>query len=221
MSSHVEEVCHHNAGAFVTSWESRYFSEGRDNLDGDSLWVNHIEYQWQTFAAGLWYGTSPDQSYDELQLSLAWHRKFGNIESYMGYTHVRLPSEDEHDHEVGAGIAYTGLPYDIEVALDAYHSFEADGFFAELSASREWNLTGALTTSLTAILGCNQGYVADGHDGANHVAASWGISHALSESLTIGGHATYSWAIDRDAGAAGDATLKDLFHVGIGLEWSF
>ena len=39
-------------------WESRYFSEGRDALDGDSLFVGTIETGWRHFAGGIWYGRS-------------------------------------------------------------------------------------------------------------------------------------------------------------------
>jgi len=75
--------------------------------------------------------------------------------------------------------------------------------------------------SLSALFGANQGYVADGHDGANHVAAQLGLSYALTESLTLRGHATYSWGIHRDVSFAGDDALKDFFHAGLGVEWAF
>ena len=216
-----QEDCHHSV-AVATGWESRYFSEGRDALDGDALWMTSIDYMWESLSFGVWYGSSPEQSYDELQLGVAWHQSLSDdLDFYAGYTRYELPSDDEEDNEVGIGFAYTGLPQDIELALDAYHSFEADGFFVELSASREWELSDKLTASFTGIFGVNQGYVADGHDGANHIAASVGLSYALTESLTIGAHGTYSWGIDRKAGAADDASLKDFFHAGVGVEWSF
>lgn len=47
-------------------WESRYFSEGRDYLDGDSLLVGSFELGWNHLSGGVWYGYSPDQRYGEL-----------------------------------------------------------------------------------------------------------------------------------------------------------
>lgn len=201
--------------------DSRYHSEGRDALDGDSLWRSSLEWSQEWMSLGVWYGNSPDQSYDELQLSAALRQSFGAFDTYVGYTHYRFPSDGAHDHELGLGFALTELALDLELALDAYHSFEADGFFLEMAASREWQLAGNWVTDLSIIFGMNQGYVADGHDGANHVAASWGLSYALTESLSVGGHATYSWAINRKTGAPDDVSLKDFFHAGMGLEWSF
>ncbi len=220
ISPHFEE-CHHSVSV-ATGWESRYFSEGRDALDGDALWVSSIDYSWESFSAGVWYGSSPDVSYDELQLGVAWHHSFSDdLEGYVSYTHYELPSDDEDDDEIGFGFAYTGCPLDIEFALDAYHSFEAEGFFVEATASREWELTEKLSANTALIFGINQGYVADGHDGANHIAASVGLSYALTESLSISVHGTYSRGIDKDSAAPDDDLLKDFVHTGVGLEWSF
>ena len=208
---------------YSASWESRYYLEGRDVLDGDSIVSQTLELQWQSLALAVWYGNSTEQHYDELHTALILHHEFGSdIEGYLGYNHVRFPHGDgHHDHEIHTGLSCAGLPCDLEVALDAYHSFEADGFFAELSANREWELSEKLSTSLTAMFGVNQGYVADGHDGANHLGLSWGLSYTLSESLAIVGHTTYNWGIDRKAGAPDDDLLKDFFHAGIGLELEF
>ena len=87
-----------------TGFESRYFSEGRDALDGDSIWASSFEFGLDHFAAGLWYGNSPNQSYDELQLSLALIQTFGDFEANIGYTHYIFPFDGSHDDEIGTGI---------------------------------------------------------------------------------------------------------------------
>lgn len=202
-------------------WESRYFSEGRDNLDGDSLFVGSLEAGWHHFSGGIWYGRSPDQRYDELQLALAVTESFGDFELYGSYTHLRFPFDDTHDNELGAGLAWSGLPLGVELAADLYHSFDAGGYFAEISASREFEITDRLSLNLTCPFGINQGYVADGHDGANHVALRLGLEYALNGSVSVIAHATQSWALDRNAASPGDATLTDFFHGGIGLQWTF
>lgn len=207
--------------ALRTGWDSRYHTEGRDALDGDSLWRTSLEWSQGPAGFGLWYGNSPDQSYDELQLSAALRQSYGDLQAYVGYTHYRFPFEGADDHELGAGLAYAGCPIGIEYALDVYHSFEADGFFAEATASREWQLDDKWSASFSAVFGMNQGYVADGHDGANHLAASIGLSRALSESLSLNIHATYNWGIDRKVTAPDDAFLRDFFHAGVGLQWNF
>ncbi|MFN7342080.1 MAG: hypothetical protein ACK5TA_01970, partial [bacterium] len=147
-----------------TGLESRYFSEGRDALDGASIWANSFEFGLAHFAAGLWYGNSPNQSYDELQLSLALIQTFGDFEANIGYTHYIFPFDGSHDNEIGTGITWTGLPAEIEITADIYHSFDADGYFAELSTSREFEITAPFSVTFSSVLGINQGYVSDGHD---------------------------------------------------------
>lgn len=175
-----------------TGLESRYFSEGRDALDGDSLWASSFEFGLEHFAAGLWYGNSPEQSYDELQLSIAVTQNFGDIETYLGYTHYIFPFDGSHDDEIGTGITWSGLPADIDLSADICHSFDANGYFVELSASREIEITKKFTITPAAIFGINQGYVSDGHDGANHIAVQISGSYSLTETISLIGHTTYS-----------------------------
>ena len=202
-------------------WESRYFLEGRDSLEGDSLFTGSFEMGWECLAGGVWYGYSPDRSYDELQLALAVTRTMGDFEFHGGFTHLRFPSDGTHDNEIGAGAVWSGLPMDVEISAELYYSFDADGCFAEISAGREFQIGDSLTLDLSAPFGINQGYVTDGHDGANHIAFRLGLEYALSGSVSITAHSTYSWALGRDGTLAGDAQLIDFFHAGMGLRWRF
>ena len=204
-----------------TGWDSRYFSEGRDNLNGDSLWAGSIEIGWKGLAGGAWYGRSPDQDYDELQLSLAFTGHAGDLAFHAGYTHLRFPLDGAHDHEIGAGIEWTGLPLQLALTADAYYSFDAGGCFTEMSVTREFEITDRLSLDLSSVFGLNSGYVSDGHDGANHLALRLAARHAITDSVSVVAHTAYSWALGKDADAPGDDTLVDFFHGGIGLEWTF
>ena len=134
--SHDEIQGHLHAG-----WESHYFSEGRDNLDGGSLWITSIEAAWNHLDVGIWFAESPDVTYNELQFSVALTLSWDSLDAYLAYTHLRFPHDDSHDNEVGAGLSWSGLPLDLSLAADVYHSFEADGTFAELSLNWETELT--------------------------------------------------------------------------------
>lgn len=202
-------------------WESRYFTEGRDALDGDSLFAGSFEMGWRHVAGGVWYGYSPDQRYDELQLTLALTHSIGDFSFYGGYTHLRFPFDDAHDNEVGAGVGWSGLPMGLELAADAYYSFDATGLFAEMSVAREIPISERFSASLSGVFGINQGYVSDGHDGANHFALRLGLDYAVSDSVSITVHTAYSWGLGRDRSFPGDDLLTDFLHGGIGLEWSF
>lgn len=86
-----------------------------------------------------------------------------------------------------------------------------------MALSREVELTEQLSLGVDGIFGMNQGYVSDGHDGANHFALRVGLEYALTDSWPLAAHSVYSWALDRNDSAPGDDTLRDFFHGGLGL----
>ncbi|MGJ8697571.1 MAG: hypothetical protein ACSHYF_14735 [Verrucomicrobiaceae bacterium] len=202
-------------------WESRYLSEGRDSLGGDSLFTSSIELGSEYVAGGIWYGFSPDQGYDELQLSLTLARSIGDVDFYGGYTHLRFPFDGTFDNEIGAGVSWSGLHLEVELAADFYYSFDADGYFAELTASREFSLSDRLAINVSIPIGMNQNYVSDGHDGFNNLAVRLGAEYALTDSVSLTVHGVYNWALGREATLAGDDLLIDFFHGGVGMRWAF
>lgn len=204
------------------NYESRYASEGRDALDGDGLVSGTFEAGWNALSAGVWYGKSPEQSYDELQLSTALGWEWKDLEGYVAYTHLRFPQDGGHDHEVGTGASWSGLPGEVELGVDAYYSFDAEGTFIATSLSREFALSDDFQLTPAVVFGLNQGYVSDGHDGANHLELRFAGAYSLTDAITLTAHLSYNFALDRDAARySGDELLRDFFHVGIGLAYDF
>jgi hypothetical protein len=216
MHAHGTFEAHAHAG-----WESRYFSEGRDALDGKSLWTGTLELGYDHFSGGVWYGSSSDQNYDEWQYSLALTQESEGYEFYLGYTYLGFHKDNDSDSEWSAGISYGELPFALEASLDASYSMDAEGTFFEWSTGRKFNPNETLQLSLSGILGWNEGYVSDGHDGLNFFALRTGAKADLSEKLSLVAHGAQSFAVDRDPTLSGDQLLKDFFHFGLGLEWSF
>ncbi len=213
---------HETVGVHIqTGWESRYSLEGRDSLDGDSLLATSIELDWNRFSGGIWYGQSPNQHYDELRMSLGLNETVDDFEFYASYTHLQFLSSDLHDNEVGMGGSWSGLPLELVIALDTYYSFDADGSFWQVALNRTFEISDRLTVAGSGMFGVNQGYVADGHDGANNLALRIGTEYIITPLLTLTAHATYSWAVDSDSNLAGDEQLVDFFHGGASLQWSF
>jgi hypothetical protein len=204
-----------------TGWESRYFSEGRDALDGNSLWTGTVELGYDHFSGGVWYGRSSNHKYDEWKYSLALTQESDAFEFYLGYTYLDFSKDHDSDSEWSAGISYAELPFALETSLDGSYSTDAEGTFFEWATGREFNLSETLQLSLSGILGWNEGYVSDGHDGLNFFALRTGAKVNLSEKFSIVAHGTQSLAVDRDPVLSGDELLKDFFHLGLGLEWSF
>ena len=54
-------------------WESKYVLEGRDSLDGGSLWSSGVETGYEHLFGGVWYGRSSKNDFriKEPQLIIA------------------------------------------------------------------------------------------------------------------------------------------------------
>ena len=55
------------AGAATLGYDSRYASEGRDNLDGDGLIHGAAELSYNDLLGGAWFAESPNGPYNEFQ----------------------------------------------------------------------------------------------------------------------------------------------------------
>ena len=202
-------------------WSSHYFSEGRDALNGRSLWSGSLEAGYDHFSLGVWYGQDSDQSYREWKYSLAVSQSFSMVDAYAGFTYVSLPSEGGSDREWSMGLSSDSLPWGMESAFEGYYSAEVKGSFFAWSNRKAIQPAEDLEISIAGVFGWNEGYVEDGHKGLNHFALRLGSHHALKSGFSLVGHLVQSWAIDRDSRYGGDQNLKDLFDFGIGLEYEF
>ena len=206
------------AASVAVAWDSRYVSEGRDNLAGDSLAGTTVDASVGGLSFGAWFAASPDTDYREFNLGATYTVGWRDLEAYASFTHLRFLSDEEDDNEVGAGLAYTGLPAGLAIGLDAYHSFEAEGTFLEAWLGGEYEPCGWLMIAPAAVLGWNSGYIAEGHDGANHFSLSMEASVPLKEGLDLAAMVAYTWAIDADPGRyPDDEALEDFLHAGIAL----
>jgi hypothetical protein len=200
------------------AWDSRYVSEGRDNLDGDGLAGATVELGWRGLTLGSWYASSPDNGYDELNLCASYAVEFGALEAALGYTYLDFPADDADDHEVGLGLALADLPGGFELGLDSYYSFEADGAFFEAAAARPVELGRLLSLTPSAVLGANAGYMAAGHDGLNNAALLLEASLPLKPGVSLTAYIGHNWAINSDSEKyADDESLKDFGFGGLAL----
>jgi len=131
LQSHKNIETHTHVG-----WESRYALEGRDSLDGGSLWSNSVEASYDHFFGGLWYGRSSSNDFRELHLGVGVIQRTENMEYYISYTHLLFPVEEISDSEWGAGFSYDALPFGLASGLDLVYSVDAKGSFFEWTTSK-------------------------------------------------------------------------------------
>ncbi|BCX49691.1 hypothetical protein HAHE_35990 [Haloferula helveola] len=222
---HHEHPMPENSGpsfSVTLGYDSRYASEGRDSLDGDGLLTSAFEATWNDFLFGVWYGESPSNAYNELQLGLEYGIEIGPLEVHASYTHLRFPHDGELDHELSAGVFIDSIPGGFQLGLDGTYSFDANGTFYELSLTRPFEPIECLTFEPGVVFGANDGYVADGHHGANHIALSLAALISITDNIELSTYASYNFALDSNPIIHGDdALLKDFFYAGAGITLSF
>ena len=205
-------------------WESRYVSEGRDNLGGDGLGSVFSDISMGNFTFAPWLAYGHESEYTECDLNFIYgHKLTAQLEIYGGYTHLqtRRDSRNSKDNEMFADLVY--MPTELfDVSVNCYHSFEASGSFWEFALQREQMLNDQTVLTLRSILGVNEGYVPNGHNGLNHVQLRLNLALYPVPCIEIMPYVAYNFAIDSEPERfAGDTTLHDFMWGGIGIAYHF
>ena len=205
-------------------WESRYVSEGRDNLAGNGLTSVFSDISLGNFTFAPWMAYGYDSEYTELNLNFIYgHKLTDQLDIYGGYTHLQDRLEDEHtkDNEIFADLVYMPTaPFD--VLVNYYYSFDARGSFWEFALKREEILNEQTVLTLSSIVGFNEGYVPNGHNGLNHVQLRLNLALYPVPCIEIMPYVAYNFAIDSEPERfADDITLHDFMWGGIGIAYHF
>jgi hypothetical protein len=207
----------------LTAWDSHYASEGRDNLEGAPIGSILLELEKGDWLLGSWLAASGDADYEERNFFIERGFEWKGIEGYFGYKFLQFPGQDnEDDNEFGAGLSGPELPLGLVPAVNWYCSVDARGSYLEGGLSREVTLTDALSLEPSLMIGRNDGYISDGHNGLDHVRFALVAHYRVNDRVGLYTHIGRSFALDSTPAAfAGDALLKDIFHGGIGIAVTF
>jgi hypothetical protein len=198
-------------------WESKYVTEGRDNLEEGGIFSWEAAGEVSGFAAGAWFGLGDSEDYRELNLFIEYAHEFGDIETYVGYTRLEFYPDHESDNELSAGLAYHGFPYLIP-GVDYVYSTEAKGSFVEVSLRSELGFfEDRLMVSPYILEGFDFGYASEEYDGPNNLQIGARVTYHLAEWCEVFGFGAHSWAhgdVEREG-------LGDLSWGGAGVSVSF
>ncbi|MFW2373363.1 MAG: hypothetical protein ACN4GM_09615 [Gammaproteobacteria bacterium] len=205
-------------------WESRYVSEGRDNLSGKGLVSLSTEFTMGEFSVIPWIADSPSADYSEFNLNVVYGTKLSeNLDMHIEYNHIRARDADVRasDNEISLDLSSDQLKQ-FYIAASIYHSFDADGSFMELGIFQGHRINKSIHISVLAKLGVNSGYVTDGHDGLNHFQMRANMAYHPLEKMEVYAYVGYNRAIDRDVSRyVGDELLGNFFWSGVGITYRF
>lgn len=186
-----EEVAGTSAGI---TWESKYVSEGRDNLEDGGLFSSETSFEINGFGFGAWYAIGDSVNYQELNLSIEYQFEMAEFETSIGYTRLEFLKDDENDNEFSAGVAYTALPWIIPT-LSYIYSTEAQGAFIEVSVRSDIPvLKERITLSPYILEGFDFGYATEEYDGPNNLQLGIETAVSATDQIHITGYFTHSLA---------------------------
>ena len=226
--SHINNIIAHSEIAkteFVVDlgWDSKYVSEGRNNLDNGGLyWATAaIQKEGVTVYATLERGDT--ETYINWNLGLEYRVAISdNIEASLGYQYLREFGDiDRSDNELFASLSYSAVEWLIPSITYTY-STEAAGYFVEASLHSCWPITEQLTLTPYITQAFDFQYATEAHDGANHFQFGVEAEYQLPGELVLSGHISHIIAQeDIKLEHSGDSADLNQTYMGLHLTWSF
>ncbi len=192
--------------------DSRYVSEGRDNLDDGGIASIAIDMDrpsplpfMDEWYFSSWYVESIATPYTELNLSLGSSFSVEEVDVAVGYTWLDFQGPHASDNEFDLQLGF-GLFDEIDFSSAFIYSTEAEGTFIELVASSDIVRERFVLTPYI-LLGINQGYILEEDDTFNN--------------LQFGLTATTTLFDDMEAAFYFAATtgLEDIFWTGVSVSF--
>jgi len=205
-------------------WESRYITEGRDNLSGKGIYSASTEFNYKDINIVPWIANAINTNYSEFNLNIVYGQQLlDNLELFVGYSHIqaRESGVNSNDNEISLDLAYFHEKR-FQILTNIYYSFDAEGAFMEVAIKKGYRIGNMISVDLRTTFGFNSGYIIDGHNGINHGQLLARASYLAMKEFEVSAYAGYNAAINRDSTRyAGDELLRDFFWGGIGMSYRF
>ena len=197
-------------------YDSKYVTEGRDNLERGGLFIAEGSVELSAgFSTGIWHAQSHSgANYYETQYTAQYATDLGAASLDVGFTHLRF-NRTATDNEFNIALSSNNLPLDL--AAEYVYSTEANGGFLELSASDDYPLSEDLALYATGLVGIDYGLASTEYDGLNNYQFTLGLRKNISAGLHFELYVAHSIAgedVKRDG-------LNDLTWGGLSLGMEF
>lgn len=206
-------------------WDSKYISEGRNNLDKGGIYWATAAIQKNNFNVYATVGRGDSQHYTEWNFGIEYGFDLtDNLSGSVGYQRLEFYGDERaHDNELFSNLEYTVVDW-LVPSISYTYSTEADGSFVEVSLHSNWELSQGFTVSPYVTQGFDFKYATEDHDGANHFQFGVEAEYLLPNNLVLSGHISHTIAqedIKLEARNNGVTGSLDETFAGIHLSWSF
>lgn len=210
---------------FDLGWDSKYISEGRDNLSNGGIYWATAAIQKDNFNIYATVGRGDSEHYTEWNFGIDYSFNLSeHLVGNVGYQRLEFyGNERANDNELFSSIEYTQFDW-LVPSLSYTYSTEAAGYFVEFTVHSDWALTESFTISPYITQGFDFQYVTEEHNGANHLQFGIEAEYVLINHWVLSGHISHSIAqedIKLEARENGNSSGLDETYAGMHLSWSF
>lgn len=176
----------------AVGWQSRYITEGRDNLTDGGLVTAQASHGVGGWSGTAWLGVGDAVDYQEVNLTVAYDGHVGPVAWTAALTRLLFEPDDATDTELSLDLALPIGPTALTTSI--VYSDVANGTFVLLGAERSWTLADdGLVAAAFVRQGLDAGYASPRFDGASHttmggrytqpLTATTGLQAELSHSI--------------------------------------
>ncbi|AQS35403.1 hypothetical protein Sps_00183 [Shewanella psychrophila] len=206
-------------------WDSKYVSEGRNNLDNGGVTWGTVAVQDGDFTGYVTGGRADSQDYTEWNFGLEYAILLSDtVEVSLGYQRLEFYGTERcSDNELFSTLTYHYQDW-LVPSLAYTYSTEAGGYFVEASIHSPWELLHGLTLTPYITQAFDFQYVTEDHDGINHFQFGIEAEWLINNQLALSGHLSHTLAqedIKLEARADGNEASLDQTYAGIHLTYRF
>ncbi len=206
----------------AVTWESRYVTEGINNVPGSSFIATEAVVSRHGFGLGAWWTEAFSDSYNEVNMFADYTHAIGTVEVTLGLNRLEFPAgDDPSTWEVYGGVLWEAVEQ-VELFVETYYDFDdVRGGFMEAGFAFEPAIPSPgdrLGVTLYGLTGFDYGFVSDPRRlQENNVQVGLTGSWSLHKNVDLIAHVNHSVALTNlDREGEGDVTWG-----GAGLAASF
>lgn len=174
--------------------ESKYISEGRNNLPSGGIVWSGIDYQNGSLLLFERQGVATNEDYIEFNGGIGYQLQLDDWQLIGTYTRLEFFGDERcHDNELAASIEYQAIEW-LTPTLVYTHATEANGGFLEFTLTGHWPLSDMVELSPYVTQGWDFGFATAAYNGRNNLQFGVISELQLSPQLAMALHLSRSIA---------------------------
>ncbi|WP_052074817.1 hypothetical protein [Shewanella mangrovi] len=202
-------------------WQSRYISEGRNNLPSGGIVWSGIDYQKDALLLFERQGIATSEDFIEFNAGIGYQHQLDDWILTGSITRLEFFGEERcHDNELALAIDYDAVEW-LTPSLVYTHSTEAHGAFVELTFVGNWTLNDTVAIHPYLTQSWDLGFATEQHDGSNNLQFGLMTDVLLSPTVLMSFHISRSIAMTDIQYEQGDDCRQQQTFAGIAFAYEF